>query len=202
MLNRREFVKRTLSAGLVMGAGSMCYGCSGLTRRDMSAFQETNGPVPVLDSTTKTILYHAGLAPSGHNSQPWRVRVERADLWIVEADAERRLPAVDPENRECLLSLGAFVENLSLAAGAMGWETDMQVMARARHDRDVVRVTLRKGRPTRYPLGRIKARRTVKNGLLPREIAVSQVKTLSQRTGGRLFYFPRGSKHALSLIHI
>lgn len=185
-----------VSAGLVLGGGSVCCGCSGLKRDDLPQFQKEDSQIPNLDGTAKAILYHASLAPSGHNSQPWRIRIQRPEVWVVEADADRRLPAVDPENRELLLSLGAFAENLSLAAGAMGWAADIEVIGRARHDRDVMRVSLRKDRPTNYPLRRLKARRTVKNGFLPTEIAAGDVEALSKPLEGRLSYFPRGSTHA------
>jgi hypothetical protein len=124
------------------------------------------------------------------------VRIESSDIWIVEADAERRLPAVDPENRELLLSLGAFVENMSLAAGAMGLGSDIKVVAQSRRDRDVVRVELHEDHSTNYPLGRLKMRRTVKQGYLSKEIAAVDVKFLSEQVNGHLSYFPRGSKHA------
>jgi hypothetical protein len=196
MLNRRAFIKRTLSAGVGLGTAAVLNGCSGLTRNDLPAFQETNRPIAHLDNTASAILYHAGLAPSGHNSQPWRVRIESPDRWIIEADATRRLPCVDPQNRELMLSLGAFVENLSLAAGGAGVGTDIEVIARDRHARDVVRITLHRDRPNDYPLARIKKRRTVKHGHLPEAISAADVKRLSAGMNGHLFFFPRGSTHA------
>ena len=199
MLNRRTFIKRTLSAGVVLGSSVMFNGCAGLTRKDFPDFQETNGSIANLDNTALTILYHAGLAPSGHNSQPWRVRIESPDTWLIEAEAERRLPCVDPQNRELMLSLGAFIENLSLAAGAKGMGTDIQVIARNRNDREVVRVALHKDKPTGYPLQRIKKRRTVKHGHLPKEITAADVKLLSDGMKGHLYYFPRGSDHAVCI---
>ncbi|MCB2145108.1 MAG: nitroreductase [Deltaproteobacteria bacterium] len=196
MLNRRAFIKGALSAGFVLGSAATLNGCSGLTRKDFPAFQEINSQKATLDKTARTILYHAGLAPSGHNSQPWHVRIESSDSWMIEADAKRRLPCVDSQNRELMLSLGAFVENLSLAAGANGVGTDIQVIARDPHDRNVIRVVLHKDRPSDYPLQRIKKRRTVKHGHLPKEISAADIKGLSERIGNHLFYFPRGSNHA------
>ncbi|BBO70136.1 hypothetical protein DSCA_40660 [Desulfosarcina alkanivorans] len=196
MLTRREFIKGTLSAGVVLGSTAMFNGCTDATRQALPDFQDTTIPVAGLDNTALTLLYHASLAPSGHNSQPWRVRIESADSWIIEADAERRLPCVDPLNRELMLSLGTFIENLSLAAGAFGLGTDIRVIARDRHDQEVVRVAFHKDKPTDYPLQRIKKRRTVKLGHLPREITATDVNILSGGMKGQVFYFPRGSNHA------
>ncbi len=199
MLTRRTFIKRALSAGFVLGNTAVFNGCSGLTRKDVPDFQPACRQIANLDNTAMTILYHASLAPSGHNTQPWRVRIESPDSWIIEADVARRLPCVDPQNRELLLSLGTFVENLSLAAGANGVGTEIQVLARDRHERDVVRVALHPHKPTNYPLFRIKHRRTVKHGHLPKEITAADLNALSDQAGGHLFYFPRGSNHAMCI---
>ncbi len=126
--NRREFIKYSLSAGLALGAGSLFNSCMGVRRWESPNFNNEKSPVVKLDDTARTILHHASLAPSGHNSQPWRVRIEGPDAWTVEVDERRRLPAVDPDNRELLLSIGAFVENLSIAAGASGLAVDAEGM--------------------------------------------------------------------------
>ena len=199
MLNRRNFIKTMLSTGVVLGGASLAGGCSGLKRQDMPDLSNNQDNLPMLDETSKAILSQAALAPSGHNSQPWRVRIENRETWIIEADPDRSLPVVDSENRELLLSLGAFVENLSLAAGAMGWSMDMQVLATGRRDRDVVRVSLHKGKPTGYELRNLQKRRTIKHGLLPKEITLSDVRVLENQTEGRLAFFPRGSAHASCL---
>jgi hypothetical protein len=77
------------------------------------------------------ILYLASLAPSGHNTQPWTVRIVGPQHWIIGSDRERWLPAVDPHNREMLLSLGAFLENLIIAAKAHGYAVDLNVIAKS-----------------------------------------------------------------------
>ncbi|GAA0535771.1 hypothetical protein GCM10011581_24720 [Saccharopolyspora subtropica] len=56
----------------------------------------------------------AGMAPSLHNSQPWRFRVLPHAI-EVHADPDRRLPAADPEDRELRLACGAALFNLRLA---------------------------------------------------------------------------------------
>ena len=196
MLNRREFIKSSFSAGLVIGAGSLFNSCTGVRHWELHDNDEAKSRVVQLDHTSRTILYHASLAPSGHNSQPWRVRIKNPNLWTIEADKSRRLPAVDPNNRELLLSIGAFVENLSITAGALGLIADTEMVANDRNDQTAVQIALYKDKPTGYPIQRIKSRRTVKHGQLRKEISSKDVKVLSESLGERLFYYPRGSKHA------
>ncbi|BBO75875.1 Tat pathway signal protein [Desulfosarcina widdelii] len=195
MIKRRDFLRQLFATGAVIGSGTLIGACSGITRADLPETQTAGQPIAILDDTQRRILYYASLAPSGHNSQPWRVRIESANTWIVEADSDRRLPCVDPDNRELILSLGAFAENLSLAAGALGRRTDIEVIANSSHDRDVLRVILRPGQANGDPLRLLATRRTVKHGHLPKEISADDVAALSHQAGGGLFYFPRTSSH-------
>lgn len=67
----------------------------------------------------EAVLGAASLAPSVHNTQPWRFRIlpERIEL---HADPQRRLPGTDPEDRELRLSCGAALLNLRLALQGRG----------------------------------------------------------------------------------
>ncbi|SNY59169.1 Acg family FMN-binding oxidoreductase [Paractinoplanes atraurantiacus] len=62
----------------------------------------------------------ATLAPSLHNSQPWRFRIE-GDVVEVYADPLRRLDVLDPTGRELTISVGAAVFTLRAALRAAGW---------------------------------------------------------------------------------
>lgn len=195
--DRREFIKTGLAAGtLLTGAGALLTSCSAITRADLAPAPVSDAAIAGLDRRRLAILHYASLAPSGHNSQPWRVTIMEADRWIIGADPARRLPAVDPANREAMLSLGAFAENLSLAAGTFGFAADMRVIAESSLDPAIIEVTLKEARPEEYPLARITTRRTVKHGHLPGEIRKQDVAALSSHMKGRLFYFPRGTAHA------
>jgi hypothetical protein len=136
------------------------------------------------------------LAPSGHNAQPWFVKLARPAEWIIGIDPKRRLPVVDPDNREALLAIGAFVENLSIAASAFGIEARMEVIAASSQDEEIIKVSLQKTKPTNYPLERITTRRTIRSDYLPTELRSDDVRMLSEPLKGRLFYFPRGTEHA------
>jgi len=194
-INRRSFLKRTLAAGsLAVGTGSLLSACSSSRRADLPD-QDLSKPINgQLDPNGGAILYHASLAPSGHNAQPWFVRIVKKNEWIIGLDPQRRLPEVDPDNREALLSIGAFAENLALAAGTYGFQAEMEIIAENRFQQDIIKVSLEPTRPSDYPLERLSGRMTVKQGYLADEIKNEDIQALSEPLKGRLFYFPKGTE--------
>lgn len=68
------------------------------------------------------LVYYATMAPSSHNTQCWRFRVnESLNTIMVFPDFKRRCPTVDPDDHHLYVSLGCAVENLVLAAEARGY---------------------------------------------------------------------------------
>lgn len=65
------------------------------------------------------LVGYAVLAPSGHNAQPWFFCIY-PDRIEVFADRTRALPVVDPYDRALVMSCGAAVANLALAAAHFG----------------------------------------------------------------------------------
>jgi hypothetical protein len=68
------------------------------------------------------LLRYAVLAPSGHNTQPWAFRVTRTGVEVF-ADYSKRLPAIDPQDRELHMSIGASITNFRVAAAHFGFNT-------------------------------------------------------------------------------
>jgi nitroreductase len=66
--------------------------------------------------TLTTCVQTAALAPSLHNSQPWRFRIDGGTVEVF-ADRGRQLEVLDPSGRELLISVGAAVFTLRLAIG-------------------------------------------------------------------------------------
>jgi hypothetical protein len=62
------------------------------------------------------------LAPSVHNTQPWRIELhdERLDL---RADRSRQLHTLDPLGRELVISAGAALMNARVGLATAGWAT-------------------------------------------------------------------------------
>jgi hypothetical protein len=84
-------------------------------------------PADPLNGTTDIhkILHYASLAGSSHNSQPWKVEVFPNDSILVFADTSRLLKVVDPKGIELFISIGAFIENLDIAANAFGYTAEI-----------------------------------------------------------------------------
>ncbi|QRR10161.1 nitroreductase [Burkholderia sp. MS455] len=74
---------------------------------------------PRLDDRLRSLLGYAVLAPSSHNSQPWRFIVDGTTIAVC-ADRVRALPVVDPYDRELIISCGAALLNLRVALNHAG----------------------------------------------------------------------------------
>jgi len=72
-----------------------------------------------MDKKLKFLIRYAILAPSGHNSQPWRFLINNSSIEIWP-EYERRRSAVDPDDRELYISLGCATKNLEVAANYFG----------------------------------------------------------------------------------
>lgn len=180
------------SAAALMGPGLLISSC---TRNLRSELMHPDSFSVSIGQEAWTTLYYASLAPSGHNSQPWFVQMVSETEWIIGSDANRWLPVVDGSNREVLLSLGAFIENLVQAASAMGVHAEVEVIAKSRFDAHIARVNLTRSVSVDFPLNRLATRRTVKTNLLPGELKTADVADFSKAVQGCLYYFPRGTRH-------
>lgn len=77
-------------------------------------------PVPsTWRETVEALVHYATLAPSSHNSQPWKFTASENTVHVYLDDA-RWLRIADPDQRELHISVGCAVENLMLAAVHFG----------------------------------------------------------------------------------
>jgi hypothetical protein len=192
-IRRRDALQLMGRAALAVAVSPLLNACSGPARSAVSGRDES---VPGLDPTLADVLYHASLAPSGHNTQPWVVNVPEPNRLLIGTARDRWLPEVDPENRELLLSLGCFLENLILTARHRGLDIDYRVVGAIPSDTEILEVTLRRAEPSPFPLDKILLRRTVRSHHLRQELKISDVHALSAPFGDRLAFFPAGSANA------
>lgn len=149
------------------------------------------------------ILNYAALAPSSHNCRPWNVTIRSDSELTIGADPTRRLPEVDPTNRETLLSIGAFWENLEQSADALGFETHTDIIAATLTDTDILEVKLkRKPQPQTHPsthpvLKLMETRATNRKKYKPTPLSPSHLETCGSLLPTHLTYYPRESEKGL-----
>lgn len=104
------------------------------------------GPLP--RDPMERLAHFARLAPSTHNSQPWRFVLER-DAVDVFADLSRSLPAADGDRRELYLSVGCALETLLIAADYEGFGSELTYFPLEGDESYVCRVDIRRAGPKR-----------------------------------------------------
>jgi hypothetical protein len=108
---------------------------------------------------------YAVLAPSGHNTQPWRFVLGDTHVDVV-ADMSRALKMVDPHDREMIISCGAAAETLLAAAKAFDLSAELLPLPEADAPTAIARVTLGPSQATgavnHAMLNAIASRRTVR----------------------------------------
>ena len=161
-MNRKKFI--ILSSGALVAAGTTSYllsDKSNITRADVEPVSDKKD---FIKNDEKEILFLASLAPSGHNTQPWFVKYLEPYHWIIGNDKNKWLPGVDPTQRETMLSIGAFVQNLDYAASYYGYACQFNTIANSNQDENVVEVHLSKTPSlAAYNILNIKERRTVRS---------------------------------------
>lgn len=86
--------------------------------------EESAHPAATPSGTLCSLIRHAILAPSPCNLQPWRFAI-RGDAVLVFLDDSRRLHWSDRTGRQATIAIGCAVENLCVAASAIGLATEM-----------------------------------------------------------------------------
>lgn len=87
----------------------------------------TRTPQGQLSEQVRAMAEAARLAPSVHNTQPWRLRA-LADGLAVHEDVDRALPVLDPRGRLRTISCGAAVLNAVVALAAAGSTPRVEIL--------------------------------------------------------------------------
>ncbi|CUH94712.1 hypothetical protein P22_0778 [Propionispora sp. 2/2-37] len=191
-MNRRQFMKYSAWGLAAVGGFSMANSLMQLQTVSRERFSE-NAKRERKEYTD--LLYLASLAPSGHNAQPWTVKMITDHHWIIGSSEARWLPAVDPDNRELLISIGAFLENLVVAAKSQGYEANVHILAQQPKAEELVDVQLYKRDVSEaVAVKPMKLRRTVRNHFLTDEISREDIKFLTGENKEHFIYYPRKSQ--------
>lgn len=191
-MNRKKFL--ALAAGTVVASGLTYYLLSDKKNVIRADIQPSMLGKIALTADEKQILYLASLAPSGHNTQPWSVKYLGPYHWIIGNDKTKWLPGVDPTQRETMLSIGAFLQNLEYAAGNLGYECQFNLLAISNQDAHVTEVKLIKSAIQFYDVNQIRQRRTVRSNYMNKVLKKEDVKFLVSNDQDFIRYIPNTSK--------
>ena len=127
------------------------------------------------------VVQAAGLAPSVHNTQPWRfvARPERLELL---ADRSRRLSVLDPDGRQLHLSCGAALLHARVAARALGLDGAVRLLPDPARPELLAELVLTEGQPASEDDVRMATailhRHTHRGAVAPREVPGALVERL------------------------
>lgn len=143
---------------------------------------------PVEGSTRDKMLFllrFAVLAPSVHNTQPWRFSIDRERIGLF-VDRRRWMPEADPDQRDLYLSLGCLLENLIVAARHYGYAPQVDYAPRRGSHDYIARVDLSRkaaATPGDAQFDAIKRRRVSYDATLPKLVTPAVLEDLARAVG-------------------
>ncbi len=110
-----------------------------MTTGNLAAWDVDPSRIPSLGAAIEKARFavrYAILAPSSHNTQPWRFIINGDEL-LVCADRTRSLANIDPFDRELIISCGAALFNLRVALAFFGVPVEITAFPQS-SDPDIV----------------------------------------------------------------
>lgn len=115
--------------------------------------------------------------------------------WIIGNDKTKWLPSVDPTQRETILSIGAFLQNLEYTANNLGYTYEYKILATTNQDENMVEVKLNKTINTvRFDIEQIRLRRTVRSNYLKDAFTKNDVAYLTSDDADLFHFFSNTTK--------
>ena len=111
---RQNFLQLGSISAAALALSPVLTSCASLGNYEATA-NEVRRPIAKNGDNLYELVRLAILAPSGHNTQPWKFKIA-ADNIRIYPDLTRHIPAVDFDDRELWISLGGALENLLAAA--------------------------------------------------------------------------------------
>ncbi|MBN2435322.1 MAG: hypothetical protein JXK07_08665 [Spirochaetes bacterium] len=130
------------------------------------------------ESDILKIIYYGTLAGNSHNTQPWKVKIIDDKTIEIYADFSRKLEVVDETSRGLYISLGAFIENCVLSAGALGYHADVKYSSEFSGDHMAASITVKKADHTDFDLADISARATLRTPFKTEPVSKSDLSFL------------------------
>jgi hypothetical protein len=125
MLTRRQTVLGA-AIGTTIPLGVACAANPDYDGAVKSLWRHSSEKPADAPALMRELVRYATLAPSSHNTQCWRFRIQESAI-LIEPDLTRRTPVVDPDDHHLWVSLGCAAENLAQAALANGLKAEALV---------------------------------------------------------------------------
>jgi hypothetical protein len=96
----------------------------------LEVWQTAVGEFPLggsAEEMLRGLIQYGIMAPSSHNSQPWRFRL-RHDVLELRIDPRGLLPVSDPAGREVRISCGCVIGNMEIAARHYGVQLAVELI--------------------------------------------------------------------------
>jgi hypothetical protein len=146
-LNRRDFLKVLGATSVVAVGGHMLYTYTPWFDYNEQVSQNKQKFDNNHSNQMIELVRYATLAANGHNTQPWKFSIKDLSIEILP-DYSRRLPVVDPNDRELWISLGCALENLLITARGIGYAAEVSYPDKE----DLIKVNLTGDTPQISPL--------------------------------------------------
>jgi nitroreductase len=99
-----------------------------------------------IEQKLRFLVGYATLAPSGHNTQPWQFGVNGNAIFVL-ADRSRALRVVDPTDRELVISCGAAIGTLEVAARRFGLNMSVTLLPDDGNPEHLAQIAFSEGEP-------------------------------------------------------
>ena len=166
---KRKNVKKALIAltgivGLAIIAMGILFAASGIFSAPKYLDPWRKDYAMKFDDPRLQLAAHGLLAANGHNMQPWKIKLDKADsnVFYLYADSERLTKEVDPFARQTMVTQGTFLEYVKVAGEKLGYQTDIRLFPDGQYDetklsesmktKPVAKITLKKTEPQNSPL--------------------------------------------------
>lgn len=134
--NRRRFLMGSaVFLGGTIGGGIWAANKKQTPDYANAAYESWASSAKGVRSDSDYIVLCAGLAPSPHNSQPWKFDAQSHSIKVF-AEKERNLGKADHHLRQMQIGLGCALYNMDIASRYLGYEPQVRYMSSAQFEKD------------------------------------------------------------------